>query len=37
MNNPRLLEEIIGKQEFEKLFNPPLRIEQEIKDPKKTN
>jgi uncharacterized protein len=37
MTNPRLLEEIIGKQEFEKLFNPSLREAQEIKDPKKTN
>ena len=37
MTNPRLLEEIIGKQEFEKLFNPSLSIDQEIKDSNKKN
>jgi hypothetical protein len=35
INDPRLLEEIIGKQEFEKLFSPPISIDQEIKDPNK--
>lgn len=38
MGDSRLLEEIVGKEEFKKLFTPQISIDQEIKDPnKKTN